>query len=179
MTIAAELRRHVREHAQFACEFCEVTETDTGGELTIDHFRPRTKGGHDETDNLLCCCTRCNQYKSDYWPMQPEDIPRWKPRQESRAQHLLEMEDGTLHPLTRVGVFTIHRLRLNRPALVAYRVRRRQHAVTARLLTQYHTMLELHERLQAQVTVLMAEQRQLLEEQRALLNLLLSEPEEG
>ncbi len=32
------LRDRVRIRARFACEFCEVTETDTGGELTIDHF---------------------------------------------------------------------------------------------------------------------------------------------
>ena len=37
MTIDAGLRDRVRDRARFACEFCEVTETDTGGELTIDH----------------------------------------------------------------------------------------------------------------------------------------------
>lgn len=179
MTITAELRRDVRERAQFACEFCEVTETDTGAELTIDHFRPQTRGGTDEFDNLLYSCARCNQYKSDYWPSQPDDLPLWNPRQELRAQHLLELEDGTLHPLTQVGAFTIHRLRLNRPALVAYRVRRRQQAAAVRLLTQYQAILDQQVRLQALVTALMAEQRQLLEEQRALLNLLLSGAEIG
>ncbi len=34
------MRELVRQRAHFACEFCGVTETDVGGELTIDHFQP-------------------------------------------------------------------------------------------------------------------------------------------
>ncbi len=37
MSISAGTRRLVRDRAHFACEFCTVTETDTGGELTIDY----------------------------------------------------------------------------------------------------------------------------------------------
>lgn len=68
MTISAEVRQFVRQRAHFACEYCGVTETDTGGELTVDHFQPQAKGGSDEPENLLYCCVRCNQYKVDYWP---------------------------------------------------------------------------------------------------------------
>jgi hypothetical protein len=35
----------VRLRAKFACEYCGVTEADTGGELTIDHFQPDIRGG--------------------------------------------------------------------------------------------------------------------------------------
>jgi len=38
MTITADIREQVRQRANFACEFCGVTETDTGGHLTVDHF---------------------------------------------------------------------------------------------------------------------------------------------
>ncbi len=37
MTISHTLREQIREYANFACEFCGVTEVDTGGQLTIDH----------------------------------------------------------------------------------------------------------------------------------------------
>ncbi len=81
MTISEGLRDQVRDRAKFACEYCGVTEADTGGPLTVDHFRPRTSGGTDELDNLLYCCFRCNLYKADYWPAQPTDPPLWNPRQ--------------------------------------------------------------------------------------------------
>jgi hypothetical protein len=38
MSITEAVRLQVRQRANFVCEFCGVTETDTGGELTIDHF---------------------------------------------------------------------------------------------------------------------------------------------
>lgn len=66
MTIPANIRERVRKYANFACEFCGVSETDTGGLLTIDHYQPKTKGGKDNFENLLYCCTRCNQYKMNY-----------------------------------------------------------------------------------------------------------------
>jgi hypothetical protein len=173
MTLTTDIREHVRERAGFACEFCGVTETDTGGQLTIDHFQPKAKGGDDSLDNLLYCCPRCNQYKLDYWPTRPEEPALWNPRHKPAAQHFLELDDGTLHPLTPIGAFTLRRLRLNRPPLVAYRLRRRQQAEETRLLTRYRDLIQLLEHLNAQLSVLMEEQRELLEEQRALLRLLL------
>ena len=107
MTVDADLRDRVRHRASFACEFCEVTETDTGGTLTIDHVHPQAKGGTDDFDNLLYCCSRCNQYKLDYWPAQPEDVPLWNPRSSPRTAHFLELEDETLQPLLQTGAFTI------------------------------------------------------------------------
>lgn len=179
MTVDAHLREQVRRRAHFACEFCEVTETDTGGELTIDHFRPQAKGGTDHFDNLLYCCSRCNQYKLDYWPARLEDVSLWNPRSSPRAAHFLELEDGILHPLTQIGAFTIKRLRLNRVPLVAYRRRRREQVETGRLLARYRELLALQEQLQAQIATLMEEQRSLMEEQQSLLRLLLNRRDEG
>jgi len=78
-----------------------------------------------------------------------------------------------LHPLTTTGAFTLTRLRLNRPPLVAYRVRRRHTREAARLLTRYRDLSRLIEQLLVQQSALIEEQRDLLEEQRALLRLLL------
>jgi hypothetical protein len=39
VNIPDETRRLVRERANLAGEYCGVTEADTGGELTVDHFR--------------------------------------------------------------------------------------------------------------------------------------------
>ena len=43
MSVSREIRDLVRRNANFACEFCGVTETDAGGELTVDHFQPKVK----------------------------------------------------------------------------------------------------------------------------------------
>jgi hypothetical protein len=109
----------VRERAKFACEFCGVSETDTGGRLTVDHFRPKSKGGTDDLSNLIYCCVRCNQYKQDYWPSFPQAPILWNPRETEAAKHFVELESGHLHPRTAVGNFTLRRLRLNRPPLVS------------------------------------------------------------
>jgi hypothetical protein len=47
MSIAEAVSLQVRQRAQFVCEFCGVSEIDTGGKLTLNHFRPQTKGGTD------------------------------------------------------------------------------------------------------------------------------------
>jgi len=165
----------VRQRAHFACEFCGVTETDTGGELTIDHFQPHTKGGTDAPENLLYCCHRCNQYKADCWPTQSEDPPLWHPRHEPIERHLLFLANGTLYPITETGAFTLKRLRLNRPPLVAYRVRKQGEMAEYRILTRYRELVVILEQLHQQQVALLEEQQVLLEEQRRLVQLLLQQ----
>ena len=63
MTITDGIREQVRQRANFACEYCGVTETDAGSELTVDHYQPRAKGSNDDLENLLYGCPCCNQYK--------------------------------------------------------------------------------------------------------------------
>jgi hypothetical protein len=175
MSIPTDVRWVVRQRAHFACEFCGVTETDTGGELTIDHFQPHTKGGTDAPENLLYCCHRCNQYKADYWPTQSEDPPLWHPRHEPIERHLLLLANGTLYPITETGAFTLKRLRLNRPPLVAYRVRKQGEIAEYRLLTRYRDLVVIREQLYQQQVALLEEQQVLLEEQRRLVQLLLQQ----
>jgi hypothetical protein len=97
----------------------------------------------------------------------------WNPRHKLATHHFIEADDGALYPLTPTGAFTRQRLRLNRPPLVAHRLRRRQRAEETRSLTRYRDLVQLLERLQTQLSGLMEEQQELLEEQRDLLRLLL------
>jgi hypothetical protein len=174
MSLPEAIREQVRQRAGWACEFCGVTETDVGGRLTIDHFQPTTQGGADSLDNLLYSCVRCNQYKADYWPASPAEPPLWNPRQTPASAHFIELDDGTLHPLTAVGAFTLRRLRLNRPPLVSHRLRQRLQAEEARLLARYRDLAQVLEHLHRQQAALLEEQRQLLDEERALLRRLLN-----
>lgn len=173
MTISASVREQVRQRANFACEFCSVTETDTGGQLTIDHFQPRSKGGDDNFDNLIYCCFRCNQYKLDYWPERTGDPRLWNPRRETASQHFLALDDGALHPMNEAGAFTLRRLRLNRPTLIAYRLQRTRKTEAINLLARYNDLTNALERLLHQQAALLEEQQELLREQRRLLKQLL------
>jgi hypothetical protein len=173
MTISAGVREQVRRRANFACEFCGVAEADTGGQLTIDHFQPTSKGGNDSLDNLIYCCFRCNQYKLDYWAVREGDPRLWNPRRETASQHFLALDDGSLHPLTEQGAFTLRRLRLNRPALIAYRLQRIRRTEEINLLARYNDLINALERLLHQQAVLLEEQQKLLQEQRRLLQELL------
>ena len=53
MSLSATIREQVRRRSGCACEFCGVEETDVGGLLTIDHFKPRSKDGLDDLENLI------------------------------------------------------------------------------------------------------------------------------
>lgn len=179
MSISQEAREQVRQQAGFACEYCGVTETDTAGQLTLDHFQPRSKGGGDDPENLLYCCHRCNEYKSDYWPHESEAPALWNPRREAAAVHFVELTDGRLYPTNPTGVFTINHLRLNRPPLVAFRLRRRQGREEQHLLTRLRDMSLLVEQLRRQQTAFLEEHRALLQEQLRVLRLILDQQPPG
>jgi HNH endonuclease len=174
MSLAASIREQVRQHAQCACEFCGITEIDTGGMLTIDHFQPRTEAGSDELENLIYACITCNQYKQDYWPRTETAPMLWNPRQESASQHFIKQEDGQLTALTSIGIFTIKRLRLNRSQLIVARQRRQQQLQVERLLQRYQALTTLQAQINVQLTDLAMEQQVLLKEQRKWLRMLLN-----
>ena len=174
MTIPAAIHELVRERAGYRCEYCGVHEMDAGGELTIDHYRPRTQGGSDDSDNLIYACSRCNTYKHDYWPANPDASRLWNPREEPFAAHLVENPDGILEARSPTGAFTISKLRLNRPQLVANRQRRQQAAESRRQLELYRGTVVVLGQLLAERSAVAKQQSELLQEYRDLLVQLLS-----
>jgi hypothetical protein len=173
MTINPSVREQVRQRAKFACEFCGVSEVDSGGELTIDHFKPKAKSGDDNLDNLIYCCICCNQYKHDYWPENSAASSLWNPRHETASKHFLELPDGTLRPLTETGAFTLICLRLNRQSLIDHRLQKRQNAENARLLIHHREIIKLNHQAFARLTELMNEQRRHIEEQQRIIQIFL------
>jgi hypothetical protein len=169
MTIRDAIREVVRTRAQFACEYCGVHETNSGDLLTIDHFQPVGKGGDDSLENLVYCCVRCNQYKGDYWPDSPAIPTIWNPRRENADAHVVELEDGRLEALTQTGAFSISLLHFNRPALVAYRQKKRKVLEDVHWLERYRQLAAVLDQLVEQQAELIREQRSLLTEQRTLL----------
>ncbi len=118
----------LRERYHRSCGYCGVTEVPVGGELTIDHYRPRAAGGDDDQGNLVYACIRCNQYKGDFWP-NSDDLAHGRrvihPIGDDMSLHVTEDENtGYLHALTPTGSFHMMLLRLNRPQLVVHRLGR-------------------------------------------------------
>lgn len=56
-------RQNVFKRDEFTCLYCGKTH-----ELTLDHVKPRSRGGKSSWDNLATACKRCNAYKGDYTP---------------------------------------------------------------------------------------------------------------
>lgn len=119
----------VRQRYSLCCGYCGVSESEAGGEFTVDHYRPISAGGDDSADNLVYACFKCNQYKGAYFP----DSSRLSlgqrvlhPLRDDVSEHLRENERmGRLDPLTETGRFHIGLLQLNRAPLVQYRLQRR------------------------------------------------------
>jgi len=115
----------IRLRFQYRCAYCGVTEESTGGPLTIDHYRPLTKGGTDEPDNLIYACYKCNQYKHNFWPDDQHVLQAQRvlhPLVDVLSLHIrMNEQTGLLEPITLEGQFHITLLRLNRPQLVRHR----------------------------------------------------------
>jgi hypothetical protein len=175
VSVSQSVRAKISERAGFACEYCGISETDSGGELTVDHFQPQSKSGGDEEENLVYCCFRCNTFKADYWPDGPNQIRLFNPRTDKRDEHFWLSETGKLFAFTEIGEFTIKLLRLNHPPLVTKRQQEYQKLEERRILEQTQEAVELLIRLSRQQRELLKEQQSLLEEQRRLIEFLFRE----
>ena len=118
----------IQERYNHCCGYCGVSETDTGSELTVDHYDPVSAGGDDSDENLVYACMRCNQHKGAALPFTAGITPDRRilhPLHDDFAAHIEEDESGWLSGRTATGIFHIQVLHLNRPALIANR--RRKH----------------------------------------------------
>lgn len=68
-TLAAILRRDA-----YRCGYC------AGWARTVDHIRPRSKGGPNTWANLIAACGPCNTYKADRTPEEAGMRLLWEPK---------------------------------------------------------------------------------------------------
>ena len=119
----------VRARFDQCCGYCGVSEADVGAELTVDHFRPTSRGGDESLDNLVYACPRCNLLKGDFYPSDEERAAGLRvlhPLSDDLLQHIsFSSSTGRLTPLSLTGKFHIHVLQLNRQPLVVHRIRKR------------------------------------------------------
>lgn len=67
-------RRGVLRRDNQRCCYCGHAAT------TIDHVLPKSRGGSDSWENLVACCLRCNNMKSDHTPAEMGWHMGFKPR---------------------------------------------------------------------------------------------------
>ncbi len=120
-------RKQVRERYAYCCGYCRVHEVDAGATLTVDHHRPMAHGGTNDDENLVYCCSRCNEHKGAYWYEACAPYIRLlHPLNDKLALHFQEQQNGQLVGRTPEGVFYIQRLNLNRQQLIAYRLQKQE-----------------------------------------------------
>ncbi len=61
-------RRNLFARDRNRCQYCGRTYTTS--DLSIDHVNPRSRGGGDTWENLVCACIRCNARKGGRTPEQ-------------------------------------------------------------------------------------------------------------
>jgi hypothetical protein len=54
----------IRDRAK--CQYCCCTLSEKS--VTIDHVLPRSKGGGNTWENMVCCCLHCNRKKGNRTP---------------------------------------------------------------------------------------------------------------
>jgi 5-methylcytosine-specific restriction endonuclease McrA len=89
--VVALNRRNIYHRDANTCQYCGKRFPTS--ELSLDHVIPRSRGGGDTWDNLVCACTGCNARKADKMPkeagMHLIRVPRMlkTPAQLIRVQH--------------------------------------------------------------------------------------------
>ncbi len=57
-------RRNILRRDRYTCQYCGRQ----GGELTVDHVLPKSRGGRSTWENLVAACRPCNLKKGDRTP---------------------------------------------------------------------------------------------------------------
>lgn len=88
-----ELRRYAKEHVVrrvvyardgWLCAYCGKTLDRKGA--TLDHVKPRSRGGKHTYDNVVTACGPCNRRKADKLPMEAGMYPKHTPKAPSFVQ---------------------------------------------------------------------------------------------
>ena len=69
-------RQNILRRDHYTCQYCATTH----GSMTADHVVPRSQGGEDTWENLVCACMACNNKKGDHSLYQARMTLQKKPR---------------------------------------------------------------------------------------------------
>jgi len=77
-------RRNLYKRDSYTCQYCNTPGSP--GDLTIDHIKPRSRGGRNGWTNCVTSCLSCNTFKADK-PLRETGMklikepktPKWQP----------------------------------------------------------------------------------------------------
>jgi len=106
--IIKELKQLVTKRADCLCEYCLISEEDSGG-CQFDHIISLKHGGETIAENLAYFCLYCNLNKgtdlgSIIWRT-GELVRFFNPRRDKWSENF-RLEDATIQPLTDIGEVT-------------------------------------------------------------------------
>jgi 5-methylcytosine-specific restriction endonuclease McrA len=84
-------KQNVLRRDRYTCQYCGATDPP----MTTDHIIPRSQGGEDSWDNLVCACTVCNNAKGDRSLIQARMRLRRSPR---KPHYMTFLQYSIRHP---------------------------------------------------------------------------------
>jgi hypothetical protein len=124
--VPLELRRLVILRASNCCEYCQLTQADSGFTFHVEHVIAEKHGGETIAENLCLSCPECNKFKgSDVASYDRATgaavlVPLFNPRNQLWDEHF-QLNGAIIEPLTPEGRVTITLLQMNRPEAIAER----------------------------------------------------------
>ncbi|MCE2393075.1 HNH endonuclease [Candidatus Poribacteria bacterium] len=85
-------RKNVLTRDQYTCQYCD--EHFPPSTLTIDHVKPRSRGGTTVWENVATACKRCNAKKGDRTPHEAGMFPKRSPKAPSIISYLHLSRNG-------------------------------------------------------------------------------------
>lgn len=115
--ISDSYRSIISERANYSCEYCRASESNTFYSFQVDHIISLKHGGETSLDNLAYACPICNRAKgSDLGTILIKGGPIvrfFNPRTDVWTDHFRIREDGLLLPNSSEGEATIKILNMN------------------------------------------------------------------
>jgi 5-methylcytosine-specific restriction endonuclease McrA len=90
-------KQNVLRRDRHTCQYCGTT----AGTMTADHIVPRSQGGEDSWENLVCACADCNNRKGDHSLKQSRMMlrkPPGKPHYMTFLQYSIKHPDNRWRP---------------------------------------------------------------------------------
>jgi len=126
-----KFKPYIRRSCKCKCVYCFIHESELGGPkfFTIDHFVPQSVDASliNVYENLLYACDECNSFKGDDWhDGNPILTGRGylDPCKHDYDNHFRLEGTGKIKGLTKLALYMIEHLWLNRPTRVNARGRR-------------------------------------------------------
>ena len=90
-------KRNVLKRDGFQCQYCSTRSAP----MTVDHVLPKTQGGRDTWENMVCACLTCNNRKGNRTPEQAGIALARRPRLPNHVtfiRHFIGVADQKWRP---------------------------------------------------------------------------------